>query len=90
MKRVDHDRNEDDAFADNDRGYDGTSAPVQIEDIVHEHGAAVISGALQCNGHVIHAEAAGVIVVDDGQQPRGGASSNRGTKVYAERRARLR
>jgi hypothetical protein len=65
----DSDDEDEDVFADHDRGYDGTRVPVRIEDIVHDEGSAVIMGALQYDGHLIHADGHGVIVVDEATKP---------------------
>jgi hypothetical protein len=64
----DSDDEREEVFADGDRGYDGTTVPVQIEDIIHEKGSAVINGTLQYNGHLIRADGHGVIVVDEAKE----------------------
>ncbi len=59
----DHDANED-SFADNERGYNGITEPVQIEAIDHTNGPAIILGELRQDGHVISADAKGVLIVE--------------------------
>jgi hypothetical protein len=49
--------------ADSEIGYDGTTAPVHIEDIDDTNGPAVILGELRQDGHVISADGRGVLVV---------------------------
>ena len=56
---------DDEEFSDGERGYDGTLSPVQIDDIDHSKGPAVIVGALQQNGHLIRAEGMGLLVVEN-------------------------
>ena len=58
-----HDANEE-TFGDNERGYDGITEPVQIEAIDHTDGPAVILGELRQDGHVISADAKGVLIVE--------------------------
>jgi hypothetical protein len=57
---------DDDAevYADNERGYNGMSEPLHIEEIDHTNGPAVILGELRQDGHVIRADARGVLVVE--------------------------
>jgi hypothetical protein len=49
--------------------FDGTKAPVKIENIDHVHGAAVILGALQYDGHVITADDRGVLLIQSPGEP---------------------
>jgi hypothetical protein len=44
--------------------YDGTKAPVQIEDIEHAHGAAVTSALSKATAHVIRVDDRGLLVVE--------------------------
>ena len=61
---MDSNDDEDEVFTDNETGYNGLTAPVQIEEVDHRIGPAVILGELRQDGHVIRAEANGVLVVE--------------------------
>jgi hypothetical protein len=62
---MDSENDEDpEVFADNETGYNGLSEPVQIEEVDHRIGPAVILGTLQQDGHVISADSTGVLVVE--------------------------
>jgi hypothetical protein len=58
------DDQDDEVYADNETGYNGLDAPVQIETVNHTTGPAVILGAVQHDGHVIRAEGVGVLVIE--------------------------
>jgi hypothetical protein len=56
----------DDAEEDmaTDRGYDGTLVPIQLQQVDHTGGPAVVLGAVQHEGHIIRAEGYGVLVIE--------------------------
>ncbi len=62
-------------FAYNEHGYNGVDEPVQIEEVEHTDGPAVIIGAIRQDGHVITADSRGVLVVESAIPPKGKSHS---------------